>query len=177
MPPSGWPSSRATAINNREMVAGYGDSPEGRRSFLRSGATYDILSFPGWTATEAASLNDLGQVAGSGSTASGETHAFVAFPAGAPAARGPGPGAAGAAGGGRAGAGGVRGGGRGHRGQRGGASWPRAARYATRGLPSRGTCSSCIPPSCFSAGGNLPYSPRIFTRTLFLPPPPTTPQQ
>jgi uncharacterized membrane protein len=95
MTPSGWSSSRATAINNREMVAGHGDSPEGRRSFLRSGATYDFLTFPGWTATEAATLNDLGQVAGSGTTASGETHAFVAFPAGAPAAEAPGPGASG----------------------------------------------------------------------------------
>jgi uncharacterized membrane protein len=95
MTPSGWSSSRATAINNLEMVAGNGDSPEGRRSFLRSGSTYDILSFPGWTVTEAATLNDLGQVAGSGTTASGETHAFVAFPAGAPAAEAPGPGASG----------------------------------------------------------------------------------
>jgi len=87
MTPPGWISSNATAINNLEMVAGYGDSPEGRRSFLRSGGTYEILSFPGWRATEAAALNDLGQVAGSGTTASGDTHAFVASPAGAPAAK------------------------------------------------------------------------------------------
>src|SRR4030065_575347 len=75
MTPSGWSSSRATAINNREMVAGHGDSPEGRRSFLRSGATYDFLTFPGWTATEAATLNGLGRAAGSGWTASRERHA------------------------------------------------------------------------------------------------------
>ncbi len=87
MTPPGWSSSNATAVNNLEMVAGYGDSPEGRRSFLRSGGRYEILSFPGWPATEAAAVNDLGQVAGSGTTATGETHAFVASPAGAPAAQ------------------------------------------------------------------------------------------
>jgi len=87
MTPPGWSSSNATAVNNLEMVAGYGDSPEGRRSFLRSGGAYEILSFPGWTATEAAAVNDLGQVAGSGTTATGETHAFVASPAGATAAQ------------------------------------------------------------------------------------------
>jgi probable HAF family extracellular repeat protein len=82
MIPPGWSSSKAMAINNRSEVVGYGMSPAGRRSFLRSGPTYNELSFPGWTATEAVSLNDLGQVAGSGETASGETHAFLASPAG-----------------------------------------------------------------------------------------------
>jgi probable HAF family extracellular repeat protein len=87
MTPSGWTSSNAMAVNNQDMVAGYGDSPEGRRSFLRREGTYEILSFPGWSATEAAAINDLGQVAGSGTTATGETHAFVASPPGAPAAK------------------------------------------------------------------------------------------
>lgn len=95
MTPPLWTSSHATAINNLEMVAGFGDSPEGRQSFLRSGGTYEILSFPGWAATEAAAVNDLGQVAGTGTTATGETHAFLASPAGAPAAQAPGPGASG----------------------------------------------------------------------------------
>jgi len=87
----GWTSSRAMAINNLDVpeVVGYGDSPDGRRSFLRSGDQYEILSVPGWTATEAAAINDFGQVAGSGTTASGETHAFVASPPGAAAASSP----------------------------------------------------------------------------------------
>lgn len=95
MTPPGWMSSRATAINNLDVVAGFGDSPQGRQSFLRSGATYEILSFPGWTDTEAAAINDIGQVAGSGTTVSGETHAFIASPPVAPAAKAPSPGASG----------------------------------------------------------------------------------
>jgi uncharacterized membrane protein len=87
MTPPGWSSSNAMAINNRAQVVGYGVSPAGCRSFLRTAAAYDELSFPGWTSTEAVSLNDFGQVAGSGSTASGETHAFLASPSG-PAAAG-----------------------------------------------------------------------------------------
>ncbi|MEK6778643.1 MAG: hypothetical protein AABY80_03150, partial [Candidatus Deferrimicrobiota bacterium] len=82
--PPGWSSSNAMAINNNAQVVGYGDSPAGRRSFLRTGAAYEELSFPGWTATEAASVNDLGQVSGSGENAAGETHAFVASPEGVP---------------------------------------------------------------------------------------------
>jgi probable HAF family extracellular repeat protein len=89
MTPPGWTSSHAMAVNNLETVAGYGDSPEGIRSFLRSGGTFEILSFPGWVTTEAAAVNDLGQIAGSGTTASGETHAFVASPPGAAAASSP----------------------------------------------------------------------------------------
>jgi hypothetical protein len=80
MTPAGWYSSNAMAINNRSQVAGFGDSPAGRRSFIRSGAAYEELSFPGWAATEAVSLNDFGQVAGSGQAVSGETHAFLASP-------------------------------------------------------------------------------------------------
>lgn len=91
MTPAGWTSSRAAAINNLEMVVGYGDSPNGRTSFVRSGGSYEILSFPGWSATEASAINDLGQVAGAGTTGSGETHAFVAYPAGAPALQSIGP--------------------------------------------------------------------------------------
>lgn len=85
MTPPGWTTSRATSINNFEIVGGYGDSPEGRRSFLRRGGDYEILSFPGWIATEVVSVNDSGEVAGSGTTASGEIHAFVASPAAVPA--------------------------------------------------------------------------------------------
>src|SRR5512134_1630256 len=100
MVPSGWSSSTAMAINNLSQVAGYGDSPSGRRSFLRSEDAYEELSFPGWTSTEAVSLNDPGQVAGSGETAAGETHAFLASPAESAAADGSGASSAGSAGGG-----------------------------------------------------------------------------
>ncbi|MGB3398779.1 MAG: hypothetical protein WBA34_01255, partial [Candidatus Deferrimicrobiaceae bacterium] len=46
-------------------------------------------------ATEAAAINDSGQVAGAGTTASGETHAFVASPPGPAAASSPVPGTSG----------------------------------------------------------------------------------
>ncbi len=95
MTPDGWTSSVATAINNEEMVTGYGDSPDGRKSFLRSGGTYEVLAYPGWTSTEAESVNDVGQVAGGGVTASGEPRAFLASPASVPAAQTQGAGASG----------------------------------------------------------------------------------
>ncbi len=86
MTPSGWESSRATAINNVAAVVGFGDAPGIRQSFVRNGGDYEFIAFPGWTATEAVSLNDLGQVAGSGLTSSGARHAFVASPSGVSAA-------------------------------------------------------------------------------------------
>lgn len=90
MTPPGWSSSRAMAINDLDEVVGYGNSPAGRLSFLRSGWNTEELSYPGWEATEAVSLNNAGQVAGSGTTAGGETRAFLATPAGAPASGGSG---------------------------------------------------------------------------------------
>jgi probable HAF family extracellular repeat protein len=81
MTPPGWLSSRAASINGLSEVAGSGDSPNGRRGFLRIGSEYEEIAYPGWVATEAESVNDLGQVAGSGETGSGETHAFLSSPA------------------------------------------------------------------------------------------------
>lgn len=88
MTPSGWVSSQATAVNDRMAVVGFGTSPAGRRSFLRSGGATEEIAFPGWGSTEAVSLNNSGQVAGSGTAAGGETRAFLAAPAGAPATGG-----------------------------------------------------------------------------------------
>ena len=48
MTPPGWSSSRATAINDFNAVAGYGDSGAGTRSFLRSGGSTEEIVFPGW---------------------------------------------------------------------------------------------------------------------------------
>ena len=82
MTPQGWDTSHAKAVNNLAAVVGFGDSQGTRRSFVRKGADYEFIEFPGWASTEAVSLNDGGQVAGSGLTASGERHAFAASPAG-----------------------------------------------------------------------------------------------
>ena len=146
MTPPGWTSSHAAAINNLEVVAGYGDSPEGRRSFLRSGGTYQVLSFPGWTATEAEAVNDLGQVAGAGTTASEETHAFVASPPGANTSQSPGPGASG-----------------------GCAMAPRGAESETAGSVAANLIGLFAP--LILLRGRLRkrrgYSPMIFTRTRF----------
>ena len=98
MTPQGWDTSQATAINNHAAVVGFGDFLGTRQSFVRTGADYEFIAFPGWTVTEAVSLNDLGQVSGSGRTASGESHAFVASPAGMSPAGGSGPAPAGAGG-------------------------------------------------------------------------------
>jgi hypothetical protein len=109
MTPTGWSSSNAMAVNNLSQVAGYGVSPAGRRSFVRSGASYEELSFPGWNATEAVSISDSGQVAGSGETGAGQTHAFIASPSSAAAVESAGTSPGGSGGGGCSmSAGGVR---------------------------------------------------------------------
>lgn len=101
MTPQGWTSSNAMAINNGSQVVGYGISPAGRRSFVRSGSAYEELAVPGWISTDAASINDSGHVAGSGESATGETHAFLASPAGtSPQSAGASSGGPGAGGGG-----------------------------------------------------------------------------
>jgi len=101
MTPPSWSSSRAESINNRSEVVGYGDSPQGRKGYLRSGTEYEEIACPGWSTTEAESVNDLGQVAGSGVDGSGETHAFLSSPASLSAASGdPGNEASASAGGG-----------------------------------------------------------------------------
>jgi probable HAF family extracellular repeat protein len=81
MTPPGWTSSVAESINILGEVAGFGDGPQGRRGFLRSGIDYEVISCPECVSTQAESINDFGEVAGSGETVSGETHAFFSYPA------------------------------------------------------------------------------------------------
>jgi len=80
MIPPEWTSSKAVSINGHSEVVGFGNGPQGERGFLRSGADYEEIAYPGWGATRPGSVNDLGQVAGSGETGSGETRAFLSSP-------------------------------------------------------------------------------------------------
>jgi hypothetical protein len=99
MTPPGWRSSSVMSINNGGEAVGFGESPTGRKGFRRSGATYTDIQFPGWTSTQAVSINDRSQVAGTGVAPDGESHAFLASPAGGGSASDEAPGQAASGGG------------------------------------------------------------------------------
>lgn len=73
-------AASATGINGRGQIVGfYLDDSGNQRAFLRDGADYTAIDFPGASATQAFGVNDAGYIVGQFSNAKG-VHGFLAVP-------------------------------------------------------------------------------------------------